>query len=440
MNLVVSAAAAVLLALASSISVGAIEADLEWDVGSGARWITSASSILRFANDSAPRHTEWIGVGWQSGSLSLQHRGDGSTHMVFQLTPPSSGFQAILGKASAVTEPHYQSTVQGPSQVRLEAKIHADPKLHYRFKVEAHHDIRQNRTTYEALYSSADHWVYMGSLVLQHATAAKSAASTTSTESSASAAQKLAGEASTVGSGSGPDSDSDSDSDDSDSDADGGSRSHRSKALYARPTGVVSFVPFLRSGVSSLRKRMSQRLAWPAAVTRMDAGELEVPAFPHIFSGLRQMDGGDSGELRAGVYKRFQLRDRLGETFFISKANAFLYDAADNDQASARHYFLASSYLLTLNGPAKQAEDTFESSSSSESSDSSQESETSESSESSSDLSESSTESSESSTESSESSSDSSESSEDADEGATSSTESSESRSKTKTPHAKSTD
>ncbi|KAJ2764835.1 hypothetical protein IWQ56_004336, partial [Coemansia nantahalensis] len=135
-----------------------------------------------------------------------------------------------------------------------------------------------------------------------------------------------------------------------------------------------------RSEYRTLHLRSAHR-AQPTAVSRMAPSDVqEVPAFPRVYSGLRQMDGGDPSLLRAGVYKRFLLRDRLGETFFISKAHAFLYDATDSDQASARHFFLASSYLLTINGPAP--EDTVESSSA-ESSGSSDDSESSEASESS---------------------------------------------------------
>ncbi|KAJ2765141.1 hypothetical protein IWQ57_004895, partial [Coemansia nantahalensis] len=259
MKLTVSAATVAGLLAAASAGVRALEADLEWEVGAGARWITSASSIMRFSNDSAPCNTEWIGVGWQSGSLSMQRRADGTSHMVFQLTPPTAEFQAILGKASAVTEPHYQSTVQGPSQVRLETKIVANHKLPYRFKVEAHHDIHLNRTTYEALYSSEDHWVYLGSLVLQHPSAVATTpadraavASTPQLDASQPPATSGSASADTDSDGSETDDNDDGDGDDSDDE------SRHSKELYARPQSSAPFGELLRSGFSSLRKQASK--------------------------------------------------------------------------------------------------------------------------------------------------------------------------------------
>ncbi|KAJ2889443.1 hypothetical protein GGI21_006570, partial [Coemansia aciculifera] len=133
--------------------VSGLEVDLEWDVGSGGKDITTAMSILRFANDTAPPSTEWVSLGWNYGTLSLQHRADSSSFVVMQLSPPTSAHQVLLGKLSDLSEVSYHPTSEGPSQVVLESKIDLDSAMSYYFKVEAHHDLLQNRTIYEGLYS-----------------------------------------------------------------------------------------------------------------------------------------------------------------------------------------------------------------------------------------------------------------------------------------------
>ncbi|KAJ1872610.1 hypothetical protein LPJ71_011823, partial [Coemansia sp. S17] len=145
-----------------------MEVDLEWDIGPGAKEITTAMSMLRFANNTAPPATEWVSLGWNYGTLSLQHRADSSSFVVMQLSPPTKLHEVVLSKLSDLSEVSYHPTGEGPSQVVLESKVELDSSSPYYFKVEAHHDMLQNRTIYEGLYSIGNHWMYMGSLVLQH--------------------------------------------------------------------------------------------------------------------------------------------------------------------------------------------------------------------------------------------------------------------------------
>ncbi|KAJ2337481.1 hypothetical protein GGH91_005079, partial [Coemansia sp. RSA 2671] len=152
----------------STARAAGMEVDLEWDIGPGAKEITTAMSMLRFANDTAPPSTEWVPLGWNYGSLSLQHRADSSSFVVLQVSPPTNLHQVVLGKLSDLSEVSYHPTGDGPSQVVLESKVDLDSSSPYYFKVEAHHDMLQNRTIYEGLYSIGNHWMYMGSLVLQH--------------------------------------------------------------------------------------------------------------------------------------------------------------------------------------------------------------------------------------------------------------------------------
>ncbi|KAJ2457472.1 hypothetical protein GGI02_006130, partial [Coemansia sp. RSA 2322] len=182
--------------------------------------------------------------------------------------------------------------------------------------------------------------------------------------------------------GSGSDSDSDSDSD---ADSKPQTPSKPSKRLYARnepapatdanslrATMRSAFSDFLHSGLKAIKGRgqtpspnASKRVATSVASKRKDSigdddalnllknaiGYPDFPVFPRLYSGVKRLEGGDLALVRAGVYKKFQLRDRLGETFFISQARAFAYDGSDDDATLVRHYFLSSSYLVSLDGP-----------------------------------------------------------------------------------------
>ncbi|KAJ2720076.1 hypothetical protein GGI07_004825 [Coemansia sp. Benny D115] len=442
-----------IVAAALGLHSNGLEVDLEWEIGQGTKGISTAMSLLRFANDTAPPATEWTPLGWTYGSMSLQHRLDKSTYVSMQVVPPSANHQVILGKMSDIADVKYQPTQEGPSQVFLETKVDLDAALPYYFKVEAHHDLKQNRTTYEGLFSTGNHWLYMGSLVLQHPiekndtrlvatkddqeesladtesnissdaseNGLESSLTTSSNDKNESESEKESKSASsrekdvdsdsekksTSADNSGSESESDDGNEsDKDSDTDGESDSEdskrgrkesadtqmrygastlRRKQMYAspadapdgrshRPLGPGSFDEFMHSGFEALKSRKlteesMQPASTDAALETKDSAELPLSllknafdfpdfvVFPKIYSGIKRMESGDASLLRAGIYKKFQLRDRLGETFFISKGHAFSYDTSDNDITSVRHFYMSASYLLSIDGTRNSTEE-----------------------------------------------------------------------------------
>ncbi|KAI9502699.1 hypothetical protein GGI25_003553 [Coemansia spiralis] len=397
------------LALISAVllaqTIAALEVDLEWETGLGAKHITTAMSLLRFANDTAPALTEWIPLGWAFGSLSLQRLSD-TSQIVLQIAPPTPNHQVILGRLGHESEALSHATTLGPTQVLIQHKVDMDGSQPYYFKLEAHHDMVENRTTYEGLYSVGNEWVYLGSLVLQHpknedavkeivGSAIKSAGLATKetpTAMSQPPASSLQAEGPGVSSkerkkkdededddsdkDEDDDTDKDSDTDsDSDTDDDKPKKKHHDKEMFAaEPTHHHNgFMDFIHTGLRALHNRASaassgsadsgsdsdsdsdsESAAKPApAVVNSTAEFPDFPVFPRIYSGLRRPDNNNitTAELRAGVFKKFVLRDRLGQTFFISRGKAFMYDGSDDDVAEVRHYFAASSYLITLDGP-----------------------------------------------------------------------------------------
>ncbi|KAJ2146919.1 hypothetical protein IW136_000364 [Coemansia sp. RSA 678] len=382
-----------------------LEINLEWDIGEGTSDVSSASSLLRFTSDTAPELTEWVPLGWDHGSLSLQRRNSSEAFIVMQLTPPTSRHQAILGRTSDISTPASHATPQGPSQVMLEARVELIPSAPYYFKVDAHHDIRRNRTTYEGLYSTDDKWMYLGSLILQHPVGNETV------HAAQSAADELARVIGAMATSSPPAATSSAvkDSDDYSDDSDSDDENDKAKEMFDRGKQMLevddSFEDFVQDGYQELRAQAREpETAVPPASTvahkinravttntdsdsdsdsdtesdapksssASDASSAEqqarvknpitfpeIPPFPRMYSGIRRLDGGSHTDLRAGVYKSFELHSRLGETFYVGRARAFLYDSQNGDLAAVRHYYLASSYLLTIDGP-KEVEDSIE--------------------------------------------------------------------------------
>ncbi|KAJ1901929.1 hypothetical protein LPJ66_000385 [Kickxella alabastrina] len=417
-----SAFSAVLAALLCPIVRG-LEVDLEWDIGVGAKGISTAMSMLRFANSTAPPATEWVSLGWSYGTMSLQHRKDKTAVVSMQILPPSANHQVILGKTSDISDAKYLPALEGPSQVFLESKVELDASVPYYFKVEAHHDLLQNRTTYEGLYSMGNHWMYMGSLVLQHPndlsnrkiigtqiiddesneqskttseTISSAGDESTATESTNTEKKRLSGKRkdsmSSGSTNSGSESDSDS-GNDSESDSESGSAPKTTRAprrfvnrlvavhnkqmfdmaaadhLDGRsqvPVNQKSVGDFMQSGFHAIKanKLPEDSMSTVSANLEMDPKRPLVPlsflknginfpdfvVFPKLYSAIRRMEGADTSLMRAGVYKKFQLRDRLGEVFFITKGRAFSYDYSDEDITSVRHFFMSASYLLSIDG------------------------------------------------------------------------------------------
>ncbi|KAJ2869464.1 hypothetical protein GGI22_000230 [Coemansia erecta] len=308
-----------LLTAAALAAVAALEVDLLWDAAPPA--ITTAFSLVRFTNDTAPPSTEWIGVGWAYGTLGIVYRADRSAAVVMQLTPPTAAHHAELGRAGLNAAFSQRETTVGSNQALVEAPVELDSATPYYFKVEAHHDLRQNRTTYEGLYSTGSQWDYVGALVLQHPRDTEAAKSLSSAISSAFHHSAASARSSAVHS----DSDSEDDSDEHDSEDE--------------ESGERPIAPVRRDAATPTHHHAAPAFPDP-------------PLFPQVFSGVRRTTAASRNQepVRAGVFKRMALRDRLGQSFMVQSPRAVMYDADDNDHTLpiVRHYLTSSSFLVAL--------------------------------------------------------------------------------------------
>ncbi|KAJ2289478.1 hypothetical protein IWW55_006283, partial [Coemansia sp. RSA 2706] len=167
MRWLAAASALVLPALATAFDVS-----LLWDVPDEAQEITQASALIKLNSTSSPIGTEWIGVGWNSGAISLQKLGDEQLVVLMQVRAPNDNSTVRAGRVTDYATAHYidredKAAHQG---MYLQSKIDKDDANNSEFslKVIAHYNMIANNTIYQGLWSDGKVWTYMGSLVLGH--------------------------------------------------------------------------------------------------------------------------------------------------------------------------------------------------------------------------------------------------------------------------------
>lgn len=350
--------------------VSGLEVDLEWDTSAATQQkagINTAMSLLRFTQDTSPPGTEWIPLGWEYGSLRIQHLQDSRTKILMELTSPQQDFKVSLGRQSELTQAQYSPDAESATQVVLETiaspwtgsdGLALDANLPYYFKVEAHHDLLLNRTTYEGLFSTGDHWKYLGSLVLQHPhNQTNSPAVSSTAEESTSIKERDEKEDSDDEEANTSGTESETDSDTEESTTKGGRHqlqmyeevldSHDDSGSL-RDLMREAFGEFLRTEHNH-RPRTPQDPS-NTVERQLDNGlqYTEVFPFPGLFSGIHRMND-TTGTVRAAVYKKLQLRDRLGQVFAVAQGKAYVYDSTDRDDPHVRNYLAANSFLLTIN-------------------------------------------------------------------------------------------
>ncbi|KAJ2536195.1 hypothetical protein EV175_006825, partial [Coemansia sp. RSA 1933] len=157
--------------LAPPLALG-FDVDLLWDVPDEARDITQASAHVRLNATTAPVGTEWIGIGWETGALSLQKLSNEQLVVLMQVRAPGNDSTVRAGRVTEYATAHYigRSEKTAKQGMYLQAKLDADDSHTpaYTLKVIAHYNMVANNTIYQGLWSDGEVWTYMGSLVLQH--------------------------------------------------------------------------------------------------------------------------------------------------------------------------------------------------------------------------------------------------------------------------------
>ncbi|KAJ2754208.1 hypothetical protein GGI19_002570 [Coemansia pectinata] len=150
----------------------AFDVSLSWDVPDTAADVVQASARVQLNSTSSPIGTEWVGVGWDTGAISLQKLSSDQLVVLMQVRTPNNSSGVRVGRVTEYASAHYIDREDRTSKqgMYLQSKIDKDDSANQAItlKVIAHYNMISNNTIYQGLWSDGEVWTYMGSLILQH--------------------------------------------------------------------------------------------------------------------------------------------------------------------------------------------------------------------------------------------------------------------------------
>ncbi|KAJ1956703.1 hypothetical protein EC988_001207 [Linderina pennispora] len=317
-------------------AVLAFDVNLVWDVPDNALDLTQASAHVALNSSSSPIGTEWIGVGWDSGAISLQKLRDNSLAVILQVRTPTNESTVRAGRVTEYATAHYidKEDKQARQGMYLMSKVDHDDSMQagYSLKVVAHYNMVSNNTIYQGLWSDGDIWTYMGSIILQHPSkgSIKDEVSKALEEAAKPDSRAMVGgddrtRVSAEGSGSSPQ------STDAPKDPLGG----------AKPPETLATCEINREASGRIRP-----------VCRFIRQLPMVPSFSKPFSGVRRTAGGDPKSERAGVFKDLVLKSRLADVYDISGAKCVSHNRGKDDIASCQRDPNSPEFYIAIDGGA----------------------------------------------------------------------------------------
>ncbi|KAJ2779393.1 hypothetical protein H4R18_004038 [Coemansia javaensis] len=305
-----------LLALAGLASLAAgFDVSLQWEVPDDAQDITQASATVQI-NSTAPVGTEWTGVGWDHGGISLQKLAGDELAVIMQVR--AGGNSTVrAGRVTEYATAHYIRS-QG---MYLQSKADAGVS-EYSLKVIAHYNMVANNTIYQGLWSDGHVWTYMGSLILQHP----------KTGSIKEEVAKALEEAARV-------------------DAPQAGNATAAETESAKDPLAAARAPE-RLATCDINRDASGRIS---PVCRFLKQLPMVPSLPRPFSALRRTATGSPRHERVGVFKDLSLKSRLAAVYDISAARCVSHNRAPTDMASCQRDPNNPEFLISIDGMAPAA-------------------------------------------------------------------------------------
>ncbi|KAJ2797272.1 hypothetical protein H4R21_004383, partial [Coemansia helicoidea] len=288
----------------------AFDVSLQWEVPDEAQDITQASATVH-ANSTAPPGTEWTGIGWEHGSLSLQKIGNDELTIIMQVRAAANS-TVRAGRVTEYATAHY---IKGQDGMYLQSRGNAGAS-EYSLKVIAHYNMVANNTIYQGLWSDGHVWTYMGSLVLQHP-------KTGSIKEEVSRALEDAARIDAPQS--------------ANSTAEGDSSKDPLAATHAPE----------RLATCDINRDSTGRIS---PVCRFLKQLPMVPSFPQPFSALRRTSSGSPKFERAGLFKELSLKSRLATVYDITAARCVSHNRSPTDVASCQRDPNNPEFLISIDG------------------------------------------------------------------------------------------
>ncbi|KAJ2364125.1 hypothetical protein H4S01_003945 [Coemansia sp. RSA 2610] len=342
MRWLAAASALVLPALATAFDVS-----LLWDVPDEAQEITQASALIKLNSTSSPIGTEWIGVGWNSGAISLQKLGDEQLVVLMQVRAPNDNSTVRAGRVTDYATAHYidredKAAHQG---MYLQSKIDKDDANNSEFslKVIAHYNMIANNTIYQGLWSDGKVWTYMGSLVLGHPKTASikeevARALEDAAHSDNASANKLDSSSSARSVVVGADHDSVDNRVAADKEPEA-PVAVKDPLGGTKPPETLATCDINRDSTGHIRPVCKFIRQLPI-----------VPSFQQPFSGVRRTADGNPKFERAGIFKDLSLKSRLAKVFDISAARCVSHNRKATDMASCQRDPNNPEFVIAIDG------------------------------------------------------------------------------------------
>ncbi|KAJ1663168.1 hypothetical protein IW140_005666 [Coemansia sp. RSA 1813] len=306
------------------------DVNLLWDVPDDARDITQASAHVQLNSTTAPIGTEWIGVGWETGAISVQKLSNEQLVVLMQVRAPNNDSTVRAGRVTEYASAHYidRSDKQSKQGMYLQAKLDQDDSKSpsYTLKVIAHYNMVANNTIYQGLWSDGEVWTYMGSLVLQHP-------KTTSIKEEVARALE---EAAQIGDGH----DSKARAVVSSSSEEPSTEVAKDPLGGARPPETLATCAINRDTSSGLIKPVCK------FVRQLPM----VPSFATPYSGIRRTADGNRKFERAGIFKDLALKGRLANMYEVAAGRCVSHNRDKTDIASCQRDPNNPEFFIAMDG------------------------------------------------------------------------------------------
>ncbi|KAJ2713243.1 hypothetical protein H4R19_002347 [Coemansia spiralis] len=289
---------------------GAFDVSLQWDVPDDAQDITQASASVHI-NSTAPPGTEWTGIGWDHGSLSLQKLANDELAIIMQVRA-AANTTVRAGRVTEYATAHY---IRAQDGMYLQSRGDAGAS-DYSLKVIAHYNMVANNTIYQGLWSDGHVWTYMGSLVLQHP----------KTGSIKEEVSKALEEAARI---------------DAPQTANNTAEGDGSKDPLAATRAPE------RLATCDINRDATGRIS---PVCRFLKQLPMVASFPRPYSALRRTSGGSPKFERAGLFKDLSLKSRLATVYDITAARCISHNRLPTDMASCQRDPNNPEFLISIDG------------------------------------------------------------------------------------------
>ncbi|KAJ2780776.1 hypothetical protein GGI15_003427 [Coemansia interrupta] len=320
----------------------AFDVNLLWDVPDAAREITQASANIQINSTASPINTEWIGVGWDTGAMSLQKLADDQLVAILQVRAPTNESTVRAGRVTEYATAHYIDPADHAARqgMYLQSKIDQDssPSRGYSLKVIAHYNMVANNTIYQGLWSDGEQWTYVGSLVLQHP---KNGSIKEEVARALEDAARL----------------------DDSHDKPRRVASTDESAAEPEPSAEAPAVPPANDPLGG--SKPPETLA-TCEINRDSQGHIKpvckfirqlpmVPSFARPFSGLRRTTEGNPKFERAAIFKDLMLKGRLGMPYEITAARCISHNRAKSDVASCQRDPNTPEFYVSIDGRPEDA-------------------------------------------------------------------------------------